>query len=59
MNAFDKIKELNPEFITVDDICRVFGLTRIKARTLCEMAVQSGVFKTGKTDGEIFYILIK
>lgn len=56
-NLFDKIKELDPECIYVEDICKCFEISRLKARTLCEMAVSDGVFKRDEELG--FYILVK
>lgn len=56
---FDRIKLLNPERITVDDICQSFQISRIKARTLCEMAVTEGIFKSQKENNIEFYILIR
>ena len=58
-DLFDKIKELNPNAIYVENVVDVFGLSRVKARTLCEMAVSEGIFKRVKSDKEEYYTLTK
>lgn len=55
----NRIKELNPEKIEVEDICKEFEISRVQARTLCEMAVSDGLFKRCELNNVVFYVLVK